>query len=202
MKQNDYLLKRVEDTIDELIRLTYLLSSKSSNNPEQMVVDSFDLHYLSEQQKKLKKALRRRKYNLSLIKDIVMSIITKAVIIIVEKISTTSLYKLRSNYSEERKITAMKIGNSIKFVRVTKNISQKDLAKKLKISQNYLSLIENDRKEPSLTLLKKISNALGVPMSALIIDFDNKNKEQQELILKIRDLIIQLESLNDEIGDE
>lgn len=205
-KKSDFnaLLGRAEMIVDELISLVFILSSISSNTPEQMVVDSFSMRTLSEYQRKLKKALRKKNRDLSQIKDIITTVIAKVVVLIVNKINTTSLYRLRGNYSEGRRITAMKIGNSIKFIRMTKNLSQKDLAKKINISQNYLSLIENDKKKPSLSLLNKISMELEVPLSALIVDIDIKknNKEQQAIIFRIRDLIVQLESLNDEIRDE
>ncbi len=201
MPKNDYLLKRAEEIVDELVTLMFLLSSTSSGNPEQMVVDSFNLKILSEQQKKLKIVLRRKKCNLSLIKDIITTIIAKTIVILIEKINTTSLYELRSNDSIERRITAMKIGKSIKFIRITKNLSQKELAEKIEISQNYLSLIENDKKEPSFALLNKISNDLDVPLSAMIVDFDfeKMTPEQQTILYRIKDLIIQLESLHDGI---
>ena len=57
----------------------------------------------------------------------------------------------------------MNIGKGIKFVRVAAGIRQGDMAKMLDISQNYLSLLENNKAEPSIALVKKISNTFGVP---------------------------------------
>ena len=59
----------------------------------------------------------------------------------------------------------MSLGQNIKVLRVTKNISQKDLAKKLGITPNYLSMIENAAKKPSLTLIEKLAQVLEVPLA-------------------------------------
>lgn len=57
----------------------------------------------------------------------------------------------------------MKIGTTIKETRISKGLSQKELAKIISISPTSLSLIENDVKHPSKSNLKKISIALKVP---------------------------------------
>ena len=60
------------------------------------------------------------------------------------------------------------IGRSIKFVRVAAGIRQGEMAKRLSISQNYLSLLENNRAEPSLSLLRRISTEFHVPVNFLL----------------------------------
>ncbi|MCK4820708.1 helix-turn-helix transcriptional regulator, partial [bacterium] len=42
------------------------------------------------------------------------------------------------------------IGKGIKFVRIASGIRQGVMAKRLNISQNYLSLLENNKAEPSV----------------------------------------------------
>jgi len=58
----------------------------------------------------------------------------------------------------------MKLGNTIKELRKQKRIPQEFLAEKCGITQAYLSLIENDKKEPNLSTLKVISKALETPL--------------------------------------
>jgi len=60
------------------------------------------------------------------------------------------------------------IGQLIKIARINKKLSQDDVAKSLKKSKNYISLIENDKKDPSLNFLKGISKLLGIPLILLI----------------------------------
>jgi len=59
----------------------------------------------------------------------------------------------------------MNIGNNLKLLRTQKQISQKELARTLGITHNYLSMVENNAKKPSLSLLEKISQILDVPMA-------------------------------------
>jgi DNA-binding XRE family transcriptional regulator len=60
------------------------------------------------------------------------------------------------------------IGKAIKLVRIEKGVRQKDLAVNIGISVNYLSLIENDRRVPTLGVLIAISQFLVVTLSYII----------------------------------
>jgi len=62
----------------------------------------------------------------------------------------------------------MKVGSVIQEIRRRKSISQGDLAKRLKISQTYLSQIEGDKKMPSMEILQEISEALEIPVYYLL----------------------------------
>jgi len=64
----------------------------------------------------------------------------------------------------------MNIGKNIKFVRIARSVKQYDMAKSLGISQNYLCLLENNKREPSLSLLKKISDVYDVSLPFLVAD--------------------------------
>lgn len=89
------------------------------------------------------------------------------------------------------------IGRSIKFVRVAAGIKQGEMAKRLDISQNYLSLLENSKAEPSLSLLKKISAEFNVPVSFLLmegsVEFRSDNPEADALLNRLQKLIHQLQ---------
>jgi transcriptional regulator with XRE-family HTH domain len=58
----------------------------------------------------------------------------------------------------------MSIGSTLKLLRVASDLKQSSLAKDLDITANYLSLVENGKKEPSLTFLKKFSRRLNIPL--------------------------------------
>ena len=61
----------------------------------------------------------------------------------------------------------MELGTTIKDFRKLKGIKQKDLAAKAKISQTYLSQIESNSKDPTLSTIKIISDSLEIPLSVL-----------------------------------
>lgn len=61
----------------------------------------------------------------------------------------------------------MDLGNSIKEFRLKKGYKQNELADKCDMTQAYLSKIENNQKEPALSLLHTIATALEVPLPVL-----------------------------------
>ena len=63
----------------------------------------------------------------------------------------------------------MKIGKAIRTVRVRCGFSQQALAKKAGISQGFLSLLEQDVREPSLKMTGGLAAALGVPIELLLL---------------------------------
>jgi transcriptional regulator with XRE-family HTH domain len=62
----------------------------------------------------------------------------------------------------------MKIGQTLKLLRIAAKLKQAGLANSLGVTTNYLSLVENDRREPSLSLLKKFAEVLDVPLGYLL----------------------------------
>jgi transcriptional regulator with XRE-family HTH domain len=61
------------------------------------------------------------------------------------------------------------LGNAIKLIRTARHITQRKLAKQLKVSANYLSLIESDKRDPSLAFLNRLAAQLGVPVAMLFV---------------------------------
>ncbi|ACU60969.1 helix-turn-helix domain-containing protein [Chitinophaga pinensis] len=83
----------------------------------------------------------------------------------------------------------MNIGKAIQTLRTKKNITQKELAEKIGITQTGLSYIETGVKHPSENSLEKIANALGssvafIKLASLDLDKDvpqDKRAEFDEL---------------------
>ena len=67
----------------------------------------------------------------------------------------------------------MTIGEQIKLHRRHKTLTQKDLAKRVGITQTYLSLVENNDRHPNLLVLYNIAYELNV---VLLIYPDSINK--------------------------
>lgn len=78
----------------------------------------------------------------------------------------------------------MSIGSTLKLLRTASNLTQSSLAKDLNVTANYLSLVENGRKEPSLTFLKKFSNTLDAPLGYFLWLALEENESTEELSLK------------------
>ena len=58
----------------------------------------------------------------------------------------------------------MNLGDTIYNLRKNKGLAQIELAKMTGITQAYLSGIENNKREPNLSTLKKLSENLGIPL--------------------------------------
>ena len=57
----------------------------------------------------------------------------------------------------------------LRAMRVEKGYSQVDLAKRAKVTNVYLSLLESGKKKnPSLAVLRRLAKALGVPVTELL----------------------------------
>jgi transcriptional regulator with XRE-family HTH domain len=93
----------------------------------------------------------------------------------------------------------MKVGDVIASIRRRKRIGQKELAKDLEISHTYLSQIENGAKTPSIKLLNKISEKLGLPLSALLfeaLDESNfKTEHDRELFFQAKPIMEKMFSI-------
>lgn len=59
------------------------------------------------------------------------------------------------------------LGNRIQKRRKTLNLTQEELAFKVRISRAYIGYIEQGRNIPSLELLQKIANTLKIPLKDL-----------------------------------
>lgn len=90
----------------------------------------------------------------------------------------------------------MTLGNAIKLVRTATGIKQVVLAKKLNVSANYLSLLENGKREPSISFLRRLSGALGVPVGIFFLWQEmNPMRVEEPRINHLRELLTRLEAM-------
>ena len=59
------------------------------------------------------------------------------------------------------------LGMRIKYLRQKLHWSQEDLALDANINKNYISDLENGRRNPSLEILERIANAFGISLAEL-----------------------------------
>lgn len=89
----------------------------------------------------------------------------------------------------------MELGKAIKNCRNQRNLSQKELAKKAKMSISYLSLLERDKREANIHIIKNIAHALDIPLSVLIFLASDKKELSgldETLINKISRVALEL----------
>ena len=66
------------------------------------------------------------------------------------------------------------VGSSIAYCRKNKNISQEVLSGLADIGRTHLSAIERGERKPTLETLYRISLALNMPMSELVMEIEKR----------------------------
>ena len=61
-----------------------------------------------------------------------------------------------------------KLGQNMKRIRTKKKMSQGDIARALEVDRGYISNIENGKKNPTLTTIQKLADALKVSADELL----------------------------------
>lgn len=92
----------------------------------------------------------------------------------------------------------MKIGKTIKIIRTFRGLKQKELARRMDVTPNYLSSVENEKREPSLTFLKNFADELDVPLSFLFvysIDEDKLKSQNNEILEKFKNILLDFQEL-------
>ena len=86
------------------------------------------------------------------------------------------------------------VGSRIKFIRISKNISQRNLAAKAGISQAHLSNIECGRSHCTLENLIKLGEILECPLRDFFVDIDKDTyqKKEDKGLFSINDLVLAL----------
>jgi len=90
----------------------------------------------------------------------------------------------------------MNIGNAIKLIRTARKTRQGDLAAAIGVSQNYLSMLEAGKRNPSLAVLKKIADHLNVPAGLFLLWGEGAGKKLRKSQLKqLRELLVRIQTI-------
>ena len=86
------------------------------------------------------------------------------------------------------------VGSRIKFIRISKHMSQRDLASKVGISQAHLSNIECGRSHCTLENLIKLGEILECPLRDFFVDIyrDSYQGREDKGMFSINDLVVAL----------
>lgn len=82
------------------------------------------------------------------------------------------------------------INEALRLLRVFNDIKAKDMAKLLGISPSYLSEIENGKKEPSLSLIKKYADIFNTTPSSIL--FFSEKISDNDNSLKFKKLLAKM----------
>jgi len=84
------------------------------------------------------------------------------------------------------------IKRTLRAFREIAGLRQVELAKKLGVSANYISVVESGKKRPSLKYLEKFAKELNLPLQALVWssfeDQETGDNALQQVTKKIEDL--------------
>jgi transcriptional regulator with XRE-family HTH domain len=69
------------------------------------------------------------------------------------------------------------IGEAMRLIRVIEGIKAITMAKELGISPSYLSLIENNKKRPSIELIEKFAEVIGVRPSQVMFFYEELDND-------------------------
>lgn len=89
------------------------------------------------------------------------------------------------------------IGKKIRTIRKRKNLTIVELSEQINVTSGYISQIERDLISPSLAVLKRLSEALEVPLSSLFIEDSSQNvvtiQENERTKVKFSNVNVELE---------
>lgn len=88
------------------------------------------------------------------------------------------------------------MGEAIRLLRTSAGLRQAELADRLSVSANYISLVENGKRDPSMSFLRSVTLEFGVPLGLLFLDIgesgEPRSREEQALLLRIKDLMFEI----------
>lgn len=81
--------------------------------------------------------------------------------IVVVKYNKCAILCFMTEYSK-------KLGENLKRIRIKKNITQTEIAKKLGADRSFVSNIENGKNNPTLSTITNLADAVGVSVNELL----------------------------------
>lgn len=99
------------------------------------------------------------------------------------------------------------INEALRLIRVYHDLKQVEAAKRIGISQSYLSELERGTKSPPLDVLKRYSEAFDIPVSSIMYFSENigegkSSKATQFVAKKIISLLQFIEQRSGRVDDE
>ena len=104
-------------------------------------------------------------------------------------------YWLLAYYTHSDVSFIMELARAIKLVRTASGIRQKEVARKLGVTANYISLIESGKREPSISFLKQLAKLLGVPIGFFFLWDERDTNQPRQTLDQVQGLLSKLEGM-------
>ncbi len=102
------------------------------------------------------------------------------------------IYEITENDEIRIKLTEqplfLDIGSKLREIRISRNMSQKELSEKVNLTPGFISQMENNQIVPSITSFIQICEALGVKASEILSD----NKSEDKTLIKKQSILTNL----------
>lgn len=72
---------------------------------------------------------------------------------------------------------SVKLGTTIKQLREAKCLSREEFAKKIKRTENYIYLLESDKRQPRVSGLEQIAKVLGLSIAEIFTEAEKESKK-------------------------
>ena len=92
----------------------------------------------------------------------------------------------------------MSLGKKLKQFRKRNGLSLRELSALTNLSISFLSDIEHNRSNPSISNLKVLSKALNIPMSHLLEDSNSPSSDNSIDFSELRPILLEFEDWDDE----
>lgn len=89
----------------------------------------------------------------------------------------------------------MNLGKATKMMRTASGLRQNEVASRLGVTANYISLVENGRREPSVSFLRELARVFNVPVGLFFLWEETKNRSSKKGVGQLRDILAQLETM-------
>ena len=207
-------LDRVAEMVDQLIDQVIGLLVLKTRNPDQLVLSVTREQALRGLQQVLHDEITSVKSDGNKFWRLTSAIVATAIAYTADTMSDSIPYEQRREQSGDSSVydarllaanriqeidCLMRMGKTIKFLRLAAELKQSDLAERLGVSSNYISLVENDKRDPSMSFLRDLSDELRVPLGLLFLevesDQDKTSPEERALLVRIKDLVFQIERM-------
>jgi len=90
----------------------------------------------------------------------------------------------------------MKLGDAIKLIRTARKQRQGVLAKLVGVSPNYFSMVEANKRVPSLEFLERVAAELEVPAGLFLLWAESERANAKPAqVKKLRDLLVKIQAI-------